>query len=347
MKRTKDDNCLLCINEKSIETNSHLVPAGLIKSMVGKRYYEESYSIDVNKIEIDVYYGRSNLKNSNPEIKENHYSRDFWFCKNCEKRLGEVENIALPIINNDLRNENKSQNFEKIVTESNITIWKNKKLNQKVFQLFIFSLIWRLALLYRLENDTVIFSELEEDKLRTILNKYLTLDIKSLKQEQLPFELPYFKVITSKQLNVQNINWVYTENVYKNPNIFFLNEIIVMYFPSKKIDIETEYDLELNDVIIEGELMNHSNTIPSIGFIENERWNKTIEKLRKTIAKIIFDKLALSIQNVSGKSLEICKAEIVKNAENLYNESSKSYLSCCKEVTRNIILAYKEIYNLK
>ena len=42
MNRNPDQLCLLCQDRKAIATNSHWVPACMLKSMIGKRNVEES-----------------------------------------------------------------------------------------------------------------------------------------------------------------------------------------------------------------------------------------------------------------------------------------------------------------
>ncbi len=84
-------NCIICSRDANA-TGSHIVPASLIQNCVGKHYKEESYSIDAQSVEIDVYFGRDNLKNTSTEIKENHYKDDYILCQECEDNLAKIEN---------------------------------------------------------------------------------------------------------------------------------------------------------------------------------------------------------------------------------------------------------------
>lgn len=80
--------CKLCKEREANQTGSHIIPNFMLVPMIGKRYREESIKIstDLSKKE-EIYYGRENLKNTDTEMKEHHFTEDYIFCTVCEKFL--------------------------------------------------------------------------------------------------------------------------------------------------------------------------------------------------------------------------------------------------------------------
>lgn len=75
--RTENDTCLICEKNKSDKKNSHFIPAGLLKSNVGNRDYENVFSIGLTPSDpLESYKGRSNLENTCTEIMQNPHSAD-------------------------------------------------------------------------------------------------------------------------------------------------------------------------------------------------------------------------------------------------------------------------------
>ena len=171
--RKPTDTCLLCCTEHSSKANSHLVPVGLHKNSIGKRNYEESYHIDCVTPEIDVYFGRSNLKNPSTEIKENHHARDFIFCPECEKKLGELEDLVIPFLMDKLRDPKYTGSIKNKTTQGGIPYKEITNLDSKSFQVFIYSVIWRVATRYAQEDNIVVLEENEFEYLRHLIYSFL------------------------------------------------------------------------------------------------------------------------------------------------------------------------------
>jgi hypothetical protein len=102
--RSKENLCLICNLNSSDKTNSHFIPAGLLKSNIGDRNYEEAYTIGVSEqVPITDYFGRSNLNNTDTEIKQNPHASDYIFCSGCENKLADLEHVFLPFLNSPTR----------------------------------------------------------------------------------------------------------------------------------------------------------------------------------------------------------------------------------------------------
>jgi hypothetical protein len=58
-----------------------------------------------------IYYGRSNLQNTDPEIRIDPHAKDYIFCQECEDKLGLLEGEMIDYLNTKLRHPNQVQNF--------------------------------------------------------------------------------------------------------------------------------------------------------------------------------------------------------------------------------------------
>ncbi len=206
----------------------------MLKSMVGKRDKEESYQFsNFQRSKLDVYYGRDNLKNTDPTIKQNHYSLDYIFCSDCEEKFGVIESAVIPIIQDEIRLKNKEPNYQEIFSKEGITLKKCLRLDNKVFRLFIYSIIWRMTLIYRLEDNIQLLSNEPEERLREILNNNLSFNLKEIIEEKEIPNLP-FQIFTADSFEDKTEGTVYSENIHKEPVLFFANDLL---FSSMKMII--------------------------------------------------------------------------------------------------------------
>ena len=168
MKRTKEDDCLLCKSEKAIRTNSHIVPAPLLDNVHGERDKEHSFAFSTKETIIDEYYGRQFPQEHSTEIKRPNFTCDYILCDKCEKFFGRLESLCntfMQSIDNET-DSNKIKDFK----IGEIEFKEIQHLNSGLIQLYFYSIIWRLIIKDFTENNSFAKQIIStEEKLRQIL----------------------------------------------------------------------------------------------------------------------------------------------------------------------------------
>lgn len=236
-------NCIICNNEANA-TGSHIVPASLIQNCVGKHYKEESYEIDAKNADIDVYFGRDNLKNISTEIKENHYKRDHLLCQICEDNLGKIESNFSTNFLQKFREDRFSQNFKVIQDEFGVEILTPLKYDKEEFYAYLYSIIYRFCMVNGLEEEEYFLNDSDLNKLKLYLNEYLYGDKLKSKEYIKEFNL----IINFDRLNTDG-SFIASANQFKNPYIFYFCDPILLLFIGK-IDTKAKmlYGLYINNI---------------------------------------------------------------------------------------------------
>lgn len=197
MKRTRDDDCLLCKNEKAIRTNSHIVPVPLLDNVHGERDKEHSFVFTSGESSVDEYYGRQFPQNITTEIKKPNFSYDHILCDKCENFFGSLESLVNPLFKN-IDNE-CDKNKIKDLRLNNIEIKEIQNLSAGLIQLYFYSIIWRLIIQAYIENDSFAKQIIPtEKKLREILNSHANTNQKQLKRLRFRENI-CLKVVTTEQ----------------------------------------------------------------------------------------------------------------------------------------------------
>jgi integrase len=251
MKRTPTDKCLLCETKESTRANSHWVPASLLKSMISKRDKEESNAIIAYlQSRLDTDYGRSNLKNPDVRLREHHYALDYIFCDNCENRLAVIEGIVQKIIQDDIRLPNKRTNYQEDLSFLNIPFKTSLRLDNSIYRLFIYPIIWRISMIYRLKYGFQILEFDQENNLKRILDKYLNLDPVDMENNGDKIPNYDFRVLSADTFKPDTGNIVYTEKIYKNPNVYYGNEFIILFYPKGyAVGDQDSYHIPIRSII--------------------------------------------------------------------------------------------------
>jgi hypothetical protein len=334
MERTPENICLLCGDNHSSKKNSHWIPAAMLKSMVGKRDKEESYQFSsFQKDKLDVYYGRANLKNTDPTIKQHHYSLDYIFCPDCEEKLGILESNVIPIIQDEIRLQNKVPNYEEIFVEKGVTFKKCLRLNNKVFRLFIYSIIWRMTLVHRLEDNIRLLSDDSEEKFRKILKENLSLSLKEIIEDKEIPNLP-FQVFTADSFEDKTEGTVYSESIHKEPVLFFANEFIIFFYENE-YSVTGNYNFPIQKMVEASNVLNSDDDYPKIGFISNASFGELINRIYSDGAKAILDSLANKVAVCTG----------LTNIESRFNLLNLG-MDIHQKTGKNIILSFEEAAEL-
>lgn len=304
MNRNPNDTCLLCLARESTKTNSHWVPASLLKSMIGKRDKEESHAINSYiQSRLNTYYGRSNLKNTDPELREHHYAIDFIFCDNCENRLAVIEGIVPPIIQDEIRVQNKRSNYHEDLSFLQIPFKRCLRLNNAIYRLFIYSIVWRISMVYRLKYGYMILDPNLEENLRNILDTYLNQNLSFIIKKECEIPNYDFQVITADTFLPDTGNIVYTENIYKEPNVFYVNEFIILFYPQGyAISDPDSYHIPIRSIIEFPEILNVIEDYPRIGFITGEHFRNLTHIILRDLADQFVNELTKKVVDCSGAS---------------------------------------------
>ncbi len=130
IKRTPDMPCLLCKANKADKTNSHIIPKFLGKDIFNDG--NEAYTISSAEMA-----ERPAIVQSSP--KESHI-----LCSECESYFSVIETSIANGIYKDLWDDKKKVDFTFVPLDGNATIWISKATEPKQFQLFIYSIVWRM-----------------------------------------------------------------------------------------------------------------------------------------------------------------------------------------------------------
>ncbi|RJE72989.1 hypothetical protein [Reichenbachiella sp. MSK19-1] len=227
-------DCIICDNIAD-EIGSHLIPASLIKSCVGNRYSEESYNIDSKTANVDVYFGRDNLKNKSTKQKQNHYTRDNVLCKTCEKKLADLESKFAREFLNKFRIEKYNNNFEIYYSKIGHEIFKPKKLTNEEILAYFYSIVYRFCKVYEIEDN---YSYLDSNDL-LVVKKFLKSFLYQDFQEDCLEDIQEFKILINFNKYSDKGKFIATSNELKDPHIFYFCEAIVILF-TKKTDEKAE-----------------------------------------------------------------------------------------------------------
>jgi len=242
--------------------------------MVGKRNSEESYDINTEK-RIETFFGRSNLKNTDPTLKPPHYAEDYIFCPKCETGLGRLEGKVIPVIQNQIREISKNSNYKEDLSLLKIPYKKCLHLSNAHFRLFIYSLLWRMSLIYEMKHSKYIISSKKMDELRLCLSSNIDLSLSGIENNNANILNYDFQVITADSFINATRNIVYSEEIYSNPVVFYLNEFIVLFYENGyTINSNPKYQLPLKSINEFAEILNEVNSKPKIGFVTADHYDK-------------------------------------------------------------------------
>lgn len=219
--------CIIC-DKIANATGSHVVPASLIQKCFGKHYSEESYQIDSSKATVDVYFGRDNSKNKNPEIKEHHFKADNILCQSCENKLGKLEGEFSTEFLQKFRDEKFMHNFNSYQIESGLEILESNKLTNLKIHAYFYSIILRFCRIENAKNEhPIILTEKELNKLKLFVYGFLY-ENKDYIESVSDFNL----MLTFDKYSIEG-SLVFAFEEYSDPYTFYFCEAIVNLFTNK------------------------------------------------------------------------------------------------------------------
>lgn len=285
--RTPNDKCFICLENDATKKNSHLIPAAFLNLSLGKRNNEASFEISTNPNKIDAFYGRANLKNRSTKIKQFHWARDYYFCPECEKRLGKLESDISPHITTKLRDSRFKQNYDWIEAgkKGELPIVVLKKANADAFNTLMLSIIWRVAILYTLEKGIRPLTPIDLMVIRRIIHSYLY----EIEQDyQLLCDQYGLIIITAENFLEPTRNIGMTDDYFKRPIIFYIFEFLIFAYSAQ--DFENARQIGSKKYFKlppQTDLLNFCNLPPKLAIVGAKFWDEINQKLLSQI-KVLF-----------------------------------------------------------
>ncbi|UMQ41560.1 hypothetical protein MKS83_19510 [Chryseobacterium sp. Y16C] len=282
--------CIICSNDANA-TGSHIVPASLIQNCVGKHYKEESYSIDAKNVEIDVYFGRDNLKNTSTEIKENHYKEDFILCQDCEDNLAKIEGAFSTNFLQKFREEKYKQNFTVKTNQHGVEILTPLNFDNKKIYFYLYSIIYRFCMDSGKKNGEFFMEKIDLENIRLYLNGYLYGDKLAAEEFLKDFNL----VITFDKTNT-NGSFISSANQFNNPYLFYFCEPILLLFKG-------ELSAEAKNIF--GDYINNITIDQEIKIVTNSEFYDSYRSIMANyLAETFISNAIINLSELNSKSYE-------------------------------------------
>lgn len=335
-KRKPTDNCLLCEANQATQTNSHFVPAGLLNTNIGKRDYEEAYEIspsDPNPVK--SFFGRSNLKNTNTELKQNLHTADYIFCPDCEKKLSVIESHVIPILTSVISRKNPGKYALKKSSTGREYI---QVLNEdpKIIFLFFLTVIWRQCLQYRLSFGSAFLPGRLEENIRLMILPHLRDHLNGILESVSALNvMPYAILACIDQLD-RTGNMESPIPFYKDPHIFFINDFIFI-FSNEEAKLVSETNLlKIEGFSIEQELINRGLEPVNIIVLNDAEWNTTLTQYGDIQAKETYQNILFDLASSIGEGPMETKEILNSRAKEISIETGKNF-------TESLLQASEEI----
>jgi hypothetical protein len=284
INRKPTDKCLICGVNEATQKNSHIVPASLLTSMIGKRDKEHSILLEPSKAQVDEFFGRANLKNESTAIKQHHHTRNFYFCPECESNLGGLESKICPFVTRKLRDENYRSNIKEVKV-NDVVIKELTKISPDDFNVFFLSIVLRQALRQIIDKRIFTLSQQECITIKEIVRSYLYGDSKIYKPLCDQFGL---LIISSDGFKDASMNVEGIAPLKGSPKMFLVNEFwILLYYAkdfeeSKKLsDPSTYFDFPPNP-----DCLNYPHMAPKVMMMPQDTWVSILTKWFNDLAEI-------------------------------------------------------------
>lgn len=340
IKRFPEDTCLLCGKDESYFKGSHLVPAGLLNRMIGKRDYEEGYSIQPTEDEKPLrgFFGSANLKNEDTTQYPNEFKADFVFCTRCEKRFGTIENEILPYITRKYLDPNQAQNFP-VRDEKIYKAVQGLRIPPKLLAIFLFGVAWRMSIQYWIQTDQTTFIPSDQHELiRSKLDEVMDVDLIALKQKASAFpDWPHL-IVSCREWKNYTMDLVLAHPDYAHPRPYCLWMAEFIFIFEFGIDNmvrfrgPTELGIEIND----GRFINTCNAAPFFIDVSEQIWEQANENILLAVVGNFQNKRLSDLSAKLGISPKEANNKIRELADDKHKTTGRGYGLCFEE-------AYKEL----
>jgi len=154
--RLPTNTCLLCERNKSTQQNSHIIPKFFGKGLFYGTNPRHGLSID---------------KTGKREKVQDILKEDYLLCPDCEKGISLFENYCILRLErfNDIR---CFTDFKKI-KRGEFEYFECKEIDIRIFNLFIYSVVWRVSISSSFAFGSFKLPIVEEEKLRVTLKEFI------------------------------------------------------------------------------------------------------------------------------------------------------------------------------
>lgn len=195
--------------------------------MSTKGYVEANFQRDTNVEELEKELGRSPTDEEVDRAKQNPYSVDGVFCKQCEDLFSKIENEFLAQVLPSFRGTYLSE-------KRSISI-----ANVRLARLFWYLQVWRSAVCVPAIN----ISETTKETLRGLILNYQTIQANEL--TSFPIAVSYLQTLGGdKELTTNFVGFINE----RNPLLIFMCDFVVQFFESDdKLQFKEMFGLNSND----------------------------------------------------------------------------------------------------
>ncbi|WKV11452.1 hypothetical protein [Marivirga harenae] len=291
--------CCICQTSDADKLGSHVVPAFMLVSMIGKRNEEVGFQISSRGF-VQKYIGREvspesinklldrELTDEDIENNENLFTVDNLVCTVCENRLGAIESICAPFIKSIQKPEENEEEIESIYIEQNLEL-----------RLLFLTILYRLGSAEKFDYNLNITLK---RRIRNILAKVLDTDPKVINENLLRFKSEIISMpmaVFYCPLSEENStsNQIYCHNETSIPAIAMINEFIITVYNNKSqtsFDFSEVYSLDKSMVV---SVINYKENNFKIGTaVDRKKVNKS---MNDELAKVMCNNLSTLYRQIS------------------------------------------------
>lgn len=231
------------------------------------------------------YLIASHQTDKSPKFSQDSAKEDFILCQSCEQYFSVLETYISVRLHNRIWDIKHAHQFNTYKNQKGIS-WKVcEQINQKIFRLFIYSIIWRcnISSVKLCERFALTIGESETLRATLFSCKYSKQQelLNNLEKILPTFPTFPFLFITADSFNDLTNNLLFINPLVKNPYHFVLNEYMLIFSFSQNQD-QANFDF----------LNNTDNSKIKIGYFPKEVW----ENLRTQIFQMIASSAAEDLQ---------------------------------------------------
>lgn len=325
--RSQDDICLLCQKNKSDKRGSHYTPAGIVKREIGKRDYEELYSINSFRASTSVFRGRSNLNNTDTTIRQGDHVEDYIFCTHCEKKLAAIESdcnekllqFTDTLVKGTLQID-KTRNGNKYVTL--------KAPKRNILIIYFYSVIWRQCLQQKILYQTTLLTDELYEALRQIIFSEISKTLKEIEQSENFAAYPRLMILTTYHRGDRTKNFINPNPINSNPQLFFIGPFNALLFKEQKVSVEFEVKTGLNISFVDNELVLNLSSNSIVAVINENAWDKISKHLMQHELNRYLYTITMRLSKATGVPFGQAQYLLHSTAQKFITQYPENYTKC-------------------
>ncbi len=219
--RSPENKCLLCNINDATQTNSHIIPKFMSKTILGDGNRRRGFIIGTDRL------------HKAPQIVQDTPKEDYILCPTCESYFSILENIIANKIHNKLWLAEHQGQFQPERHPSGIIINYCNEVDPIIWRLLIYSILWRCSISSSLICNDFKLNPDEEKTLSDILNQFNTIDQEILfnlvNEKRLSFPTIPFLIVSADSFSNRTLNMLFFNPAAQNPYQLVLNDYILIF----------------------------------------------------------------------------------------------------------------------